>query len=422
MGAVPTGLTLPIRKVYDLVATGSGSSNTAIFYLNGVRNFTSTWTSGTSSSSLDLGANTSGGFSNPNTVYFLLQVWSTRCLSASDVLDLYVNIWDFGVWPPDRVFIPGLIPAAGAAVTMDAPAVIEFLAGQRRGDTAFTEAGAGLYVDRSELIEFGAGHRSNGSAPGENLANAMRDHAEPAESPGPAARDPVGTTESPLGTRSEAVPGIEALFKALADGALVEEMLSAQLLDAMIAAEMLITLRMEAAALLEALVRVVRDGNIPDEMLRGATADIVTQIESQRTAPAVIGDSRFMLEWLATPQSDRPLVAEFLTPVRSGASVRDEFLTALREDVVPATEFKALLRAAGNLPIESLLTAAGNVISADAVLALELLGSRLRDVNFPIQWSALPAMVRVSLERLVGSPSKRRILGTPGRSRLLKRQ
>jgi hypothetical protein len=40
----------------------------------------------------------------------------------------------------------------------------------------------------------------------------------------------------------------------------------------------------------------------------------------------------------------------------------------------------------------------------------------------PIEWSVLPAIVRVSLERLLASPSKRRILGTSGRLRLLKRQ
>ena len=40
---------------------------------------------------------------------------------------------------------------------------------------------------------------------------------------------------------------------------------------------------------------------------------------------------------------------------------------------------------------------------------------------FSIEWAALPVPVRVSLERLLASPGKRRILGTPGRLRLLKR-
>ena len=43
------------------------------------------------------------------------------------------------------------------------------------------------------------------------------------------------------------------------------------------------------------------------------------------------------------------------------------------------------------------------------------------DEALSIEWAALPASVRVSLERLLTSPVKRRILRTPGRLRLLKR-
>ena len=43
------------------------------------------------------------------------------------------------------------------------------------------------------------------------------------------------------------------------------------------------------------------------------------------------------------------------------------------------------------------------------------------DEALSIEWAALPAPVRVSLERLLASPGKRRILSTPGRLRLLKR-
>jgi hypothetical protein len=42
------------------------------------------------------------------------------------------------------------------------------------------------------------------------------------------------------------------------------------------------------------------------------------------------------------------------------------------------------------------------------------------DEVLSIEWAALPAPVRVSLERLLASPGKRRILSTPGRGRLLK--
>jgi len=43
------------------------------------------------------------------------------------------------------------------------------------------------------------------------------------------------------------------------------------------------------------------------------------------------------------------------------------------------------------------------------------------DEALSIEWAALPAPVRVSLERLLASPGKRRILSTPGRLRFLKR-
>ena len=43
------------------------------------------------------------------------------------------------------------------------------------------------------------------------------------------------------------------------------------------------------------------------------------------------------------------------------------------------------------------------------------------DEPVSIEWAALPAPVRVSLERLLASPGTRRVLGTPGRLRLLKR-
>jgi hypothetical protein len=48
-------------------------------------------------------------------------------------------------------------------------------------------------------------------------------------------------------------------------------------------------------------------------------------------------------------------------------------------------------------------------------------GKIVADEILPIEWSAVPAPMRVSLERLLSSPGKRRLLGTAGRLRLLKR-
>jgi hypothetical protein len=74
--------------------------------------------------------------------------------------------------------------------------------------------------------------------------------------------------------------------------------------------------------------------------------------------------------------------------------------------VAPAA-FESLARQAGDdaVPIEWIEQ--GNKVVADQGL--------------PIEWSAPPAPMRVSLERLLASPGKRRLLSTPGRLRLLKR-
>jgi hypothetical protein len=59
----------------------------------------------------------------------------------------------------------------------------------------------------------------------------------------------------------------------------------------------------------------------------------------------------------------------------------------------------------------------------NVALLVEWLGQArvVADEPLSIEWAALPAPVRVSLERLLASPGKRRILSTPGRLRLLER-
>jgi hypothetical protein len=57
-------------------------------------------------------------------------------------------------------------------------------------------------------------------------------------------------------------------------------------------------------------------------------------------------------------------------------------------------------------------------------IRVEWLGQTYKVVAYEalsIEWAALPVSVRVSLERLLASPGKRRILSTSGRLRLLKR-
>ena len=88
--------------------------------------------------------------------------------------------------------------------------------------------------------------------------------------------------------------------------------------------------------------------------------------------------------------------------------------------IAPAT-FESLARQSGDKGalLEWLKLALNSV-----PLPVEWLGQTnkvVADETLPIEWSALPAPVRVSLERLLASPGKRRLLSTPGRLRLLKR-
>jgi hypothetical protein len=111
------------------------------------------------------------------------------------------------------------------------------------------------------------------------------------------------------------------------------------------------------------------------------------------------------LEWLGSFLLDRELPIVALLEAAADRRIAMEWLApAILETTLPG-EFTASLAGDKFVPIEF----EGNIL---------LVSDRI----LPIEWSALPAMARVSLERLLASPSKRRILGTLGRIRLLKRQ
>jgi hypothetical protein len=66
----------------------------------------------------------------------------------------------------------------------------------------------------------------------------------------------------------------------------------------------------------------------------------------------------------------------------------------------------------------------GSAVAVSVVTpaALESLAGLIVNNSTLLEWlSPVPAPVRVSLERLLASPGKRRVLNTPGRLRLLKR-
>jgi hypothetical protein len=88
--------------------------------------------------------------------------------------------------------------------------------------------------------------------------------------------------------------------------------------------------------------------------------------------------------------------------------------------VAPAA-FESLARQVGDdaVPLEGLALEGRSI--AVLVEWLEQGNKVVADQSLPIEWSGLPAPMRVSLERLLASPGKRRLLGTLGRLRLLKR-
>lgn len=96
-----TTLSMPVNVLADVVLTGtSGSPFNAVWYLNGAQIRATSYGGGTTED-IYLGNNISGGGSNPDMVYFLVQTWQ-RALSAGEVAAAYHNPWQFAEWPEDR--------------------------------------------------------------------------------------------------------------------------------------------------------------------------------------------------------------------------------------------------------------------------------------------------------------------------------
>jgi|SRR5271166_1601743 len=172
------------------------------------------------------------------------------------------------------------------------------------------------------------------------------------------------------------------------------------------------------------------------KILRHRTADGRVRRLLLPTQGAVTTDAKLATEWLATQRggaaapaewrgSPSPIVTKILrrrsadgrvrrillssaasqVPVSVTAPVAIEWLAQQSGDKGALLEWLALELPSNPIPVEWLEQ------------AIEFVG----DEVLSIEWSALPAPLRVSLERLLASPGKRRILSTPGRLRLLKR-
>jgi hypothetical protein len=132
------------------------------------------------------------------------------------------------------------------------------------------------------------------------------------------------------------------------------------------------------------------------------------------------GGTRTRLESAAVLSSPVDLISELGGGiVRETATPIEWLIQALFSDRHGETEYLASLPGEVLAPAELIA-----LVLCDAPQRAEWLGATVAplvaDALLPIQWPALPATVRVSLERLLASPGRRRALATPGRLRLLK--
>ena len=311
--------------------------------------------------------------------------------------------------------------------------------------------GATLVVDRTLPIEWLAVSAATaGIMPFEMLASDTRDGVMPIENPARAIRDEPAPDE---GTAMVAfhlgLPSIEAL--------------SGQ--------------RVEIGATLEALLTAVVNTNFRGEALGAVPAQHTIESEFLQTK-LFTSDSLLAIEWLKTALSDQSIGDEWLGAIHRVSTAELELVRTLLHHVVAPGEITGSARGDSSLLDEAtgtlttlLANAAipievnGSIAVAGDGIATEIIARAIADIRvpaeflsfarhdeparaeflaglsmrdnavafellallhslhrLPIEWSALPAIMRVSLQRLLASPSKRRILGTPGRFRLLKHQ
>ncbi len=200
---------------------------------------------------------------------------------------------------------------------------------------------------------------------------------------------------------------------------LANEVLAAQKSDHALATEFSSTQRGDAAVPIELPALRNADLGLPVEWSGavGVVADEFAPIEVNRllrddsAVPLEFGavltrGSGTALELSLTALADAATPLEFLGALRAAPALPAAALAALRVDPPAAGEFSTLLvRAAGD-PIEW-LGATGILVDTDTLIAIEFL--------------AAPALL-VSLQRLLRSPGRRRLIVTPGRLRILGRR
>jgi hypothetical protein len=210
------------------------------------------------------------------------------------------------------------------------------------------------------------------------------------ESLGGARNDPGIADEFVAGGRSDPSIAAEFTVRMAGDGGVPTESLAQAVIDRGVSGEWLVSSLLTSATPFEFISTLVGEPLAPVEF----EGEIL--FVSERAVP---------IEWLGSLLLNRELPIEALLETAADRRIAMDWLAPAILDTVSPGEFTAWLAGDEFVPIEF----EGNILL-------------ISDRNLPIEWSALPAMARVSVERLLASPSKRRILGTVGRIRLLKRQ
>jgi hypothetical protein len=277
------------------------------------------------------------------------------------------------------------------SLVRDANVGTEFPGALTRSSTPNAEWGSQTYVDRGIRTEWAASSSRNVAAPTEWVSGAFGDRKTPSEWLSEAFRDVAAPDE--------------ALWQAFVYANLTGEWTALAFVD----------IRMPTESLAQAVIdRGVLGEWLGSSLLRsGALFELTSALVGTPLAPVefagevlFVSEKTVPIEWLSAFHLDRGLPIEAVLDAAVDCRIAMEQLASALTDRALSGEFIVSLGADEFVSIE----VEGNILLV------------LSDQVLPIEWSALPGTVRVSLERLLASPGKRRILGTPGRVRLLKRQ
>jgi hypothetical protein len=321
---------------------------------------------------------------------YLLANLATVAWSKSEVFGRFASPFGFLLYPED-LFVGR--STSGTTLTIDLGLALEFLASQRADGTVPDEFIASITgVDRLAQLEFLAAQQLNAPTVVEMLAGQKRDGFSQVEIIGTIAPSSPVNLES-LGTASSDRPLYdEVLAGQRTDGPAQDESLATQRADRPVPAEFLGTgaVSIDGLVPLEVLASVNTDRAGPTEFLAGQRGDAAVPVEIIATARQ---DGGAPTESLVTQRTDRPVTTEVLGGVAADRPVPTEDIGTARSDAVVPAESLGGLIADNRVWAEWLATA-----RRDGGAQLEFLATVQRDGPVPAEWSGL---VSVTADGLV---------------------